>query len=35
MIFLFKAVKHAIFFEAGVSGADGVTVRVCMAEAVP
>jgi hypothetical protein len=28
MIFLFKAPKHAFFFDAGVSGADGVTVRV-------
>jgi hypothetical protein len=28
MIFLLKAAKHAFFFDAGVSGADRVTVRV-------
>jgi hypothetical protein len=29
MIFLFKAAKHAFFFEAGVSGADGATICMC------
>lgn len=32
MIFLFKAAKHAFFFEAEVSGADRVTVRVGVTE---
>jgi hypothetical protein len=32
MIFLFKAAKHAFFLETEVSGADGVTIRVGVAE---